>query len=133
MTKEELQTHLQALAGSLPDTTAGMSFGTNPTFRVGKRTFAVIDRYSGTDYLYLKIAPELRQELLAMRGWRVAPYDPHQKALLWDVHAIDPDTLDQWVMHSFRQVALKRTIAKLEQDQGQIKPSAYGPPWRRPS
>lgn len=131
MTKEELRAHLEALAGSLPDTTAGVSFGTNPTFRVGKRTFAVIDRYNGADYLYLKIDPELRQGLLEMSGWRVAPYDPHQKALLWEVQAVDPHTLDQWVMHSFRQVALKRTLAKLLQDQGQATKRDYGPPWRR--
>jgi predicted DNA-binding protein (MmcQ/YjbR family) len=64
------------------------SFG-HPTFRVGGRSFAVIDHYSGTDCLWLLINPRRRSELLRASGWFASPYDPQQKALCYRLDEID--------------------------------------------
>ena len=64
------------------------SFG-HPTFRVRGMSFAVIDHYSGTDCLWLRIDPTRRSELLRDPGWFASPYDPQQKALCCRLDQID--------------------------------------------
>jgi predicted DNA-binding protein (MmcQ/YjbR family) len=64
------------------------SFG-HPALRVRGRPFAVLDRYAGSDCLWLYVAPADRARLLATRGWFAAPYDPRHKALCVRLDAID--------------------------------------------
>ena len=65
-----------------------LSFG-HPTFRVGGAPFAVLDRYDGSDCLWLKVPLDARDALLATPGWFAAPYDPRRTALCVRLDAID--------------------------------------------
>jgi hypothetical protein len=65
-----------------------LTFG-NPTFNVGKRAFAVLDRYKGIDCLWLRVDRMERNSLLGQEGWFAAPYDPRKQALCVELAAID--------------------------------------------
>jgi hypothetical protein len=71
---------LRTAAGRLANVDESLTFG-NPTFRVSRRAFAVIDRYQERDCLWLRIAAADRERLLKRRGWFPSPYDPHRNAL----------------------------------------------------
>jgi len=79
---------LRALMRALDHVENTVTFG-NPTFKVKKRAFAVIDRYKGVDCLWLRIDPMERAGLLKQDGWFPSPYDPHKQALCVALPAID--------------------------------------------
>jgi hypothetical protein len=79
---------LRTAASGLPNVEESITFG-NPTFRVNRRAFAVIDRYSGCDCLWLRVAASDRELLLKRRGWFASPYDPRQTALCCALEQFD--------------------------------------------
>lgn len=79
---------LRRLCGDWDGVEESLSFG-HPTLRVGGVPFAVLDRYGGSDCLWLKVPPEARSALRATPGWFAAPYDPRQTALCVRLEAID--------------------------------------------
>jgi YjbR protein len=79
---------LRIAASEFANVEESITFG-NPTFRVNRRTFAVIDRYSGCDCLWLRVAASDRERLLKRRGWFVSPYDPRQTALCCALERFD--------------------------------------------
>lgn len=85
---EEALTRLRRLVRSYGNVNETPTFG-NPTFKVGRRAFAVLDCYRGVACLWLRIDPFERATLLAQKGWFAAPYDPRQQALCVDLAAID--------------------------------------------
>jgi hypothetical protein len=71
---------LRVAARSLVGVVETVTFG-NPTFKVGERAIAVIDRYDGRDCLWLRIPQNDREILLKQPGWFASPYDPKRTAL----------------------------------------------------
>jgi hypothetical protein len=79
---------VRTAAGTLADAEESLTFG-NPTFRVNRRAFAVVDRYQGRDCLWLRVAAADRERLLKRRGWFPSPYDPHRSALCCALEQFD--------------------------------------------
>jgi predicted DNA-binding protein (MmcQ/YjbR family) len=79
---------LRATAESLAGVVETVTFG-NPTFRVGPKTIAVVDRYDGRECLWLRVAPDERDLLLKQPGWFPSPYDPKQVALCCALDHVD--------------------------------------------
>ena len=79
---------LRAAAGTLADVDELLTFG-NPTFRVNRRAFAVVDQYQGRDCLWLRVAAADRERLLKRRGWFPSPYDPRRMALCCTLEEFD--------------------------------------------
>ena len=96
---------LRRLASSLGGVSATLSFG-HPTFKVGGKAFAVLDRYAGEECLWVRVDPIERAELLASKGWRESPYDPRRTALICSLSAIDWRRIGRQVRTSHRLAAL---------------------------
>jgi predicted DNA-binding protein (MmcQ/YjbR family) len=94
-------TRLRAAVSSLESAEESLSFG-NPTFRVDRRAFAVIDRYHDRDYLWLRIDTAARAKLLQRAGWIASPYDPRQKALCCELDQLDWRSLGPLLRASYR-------------------------------
>jgi YjbR len=73
---------------TLADVEESLTFG-NPTFRVNRRAFAVVDRYQGRDCLWLRVAAADREALLKRLGWFLSPYDPQQTTLCCALEQFD--------------------------------------------
>jgi hypothetical protein len=72
---------LRTAAGTLAHVDESLTFG-NPTFRVNRRTFAVVDRYQGSDCLWLRVAAADRERLLMSRLVPVPLRPSSDRALL---------------------------------------------------
>jgi predicted DNA-binding protein (MmcQ/YjbR family) len=94
-------TRLRAICSGLPGTTETLTFG-HPTFKVGKKSFAVLENYKGVDCLWLRIDRGEREALLKQRGWFKSPYDPREEALCWDLAAIAWDRAEILIRSSHR-------------------------------
>ena len=81
-------TRLRAAAASLAGAEESVSFG-NPTFRVNRKAFAVIDRYHDRDCLWLRVESVERERLLERCGWFASPYDPRRTALCCELDQFD--------------------------------------------
>lgn len=102
---------LRRIAKALAGTAETVSFG-HPTFTVRGHAFAVLDRYSGDECLWVRVDPADRATLLACQGWRESPYDPRRAALICSLSAIDWRRIGREVRTSCRLAALlapKRT------------------------
>ena len=71
---------LRAICTALPGVIETVSFG-NPTFKAGRKTFAVLDAYQGATCVWLACGAERRPVLLAEEGFFAAPYDRNQAAV----------------------------------------------------
>ncbi len=65
---------LRAICLALPGVVETVSFG-NPTFKAGRKTFAVLDAYQGSTCIWLACGAERRAALLKQDGFFPAPYD----------------------------------------------------------
>jgi len=101
---------LRRLCLSLPETSEVASWG-HPNFRAGKRIFAVLEVYKGQSTpdaaTYRKLAKDER--------FYVTPYIGSQGWLSLKVEGpLDWREVQDLVLQSYRQVALKRMLALLE-------------------
>jgi len=80
--------HLRHIAGGLQGSVECVTFA-HPTFKVAGRTFAVLDRYHGSECLWLRVHPMERASLLSSHGWFESPYDPRRTALCCRLESID--------------------------------------------
>ncbi|HKA89845.1 MAG TPA: MmcQ/YjbR family DNA-binding protein [Haliangiales bacterium] len=64
---------LRSVCAKLPGAEETTSFG-HPAFRVGKKTFAVLDAYRGSACLCFKVAPSLQRMLVEDARYFAAPY-----------------------------------------------------------
>jgi predicted DNA-binding protein (MmcQ/YjbR family) len=71
---DEALSRLRALCGELPGVAETTAWG-NPTFKVGRKAFAVLDAYQGASCVWLLCGAERRAALLAEPGFFPAPYD----------------------------------------------------------
>ena len=101
---------LRKIAAGLPESQETTSFG-HPTFKIGGKTFAVLDHYSGEDCLWLLVDRARRARLLGNGGWIKSPYDPKEKALCCPLSNLRWRAAESLVRESYelaREPAMKR-------------------------
>ena len=79
---------LRALCLELPGAGETLTYG-NPTFKVGKKPFAVLDNYAGETCVWARCEAAKRAHFLADPGCFAAPYDRAQTALCWKVEGMN--------------------------------------------
>jgi predicted DNA-binding protein (MmcQ/YjbR family) len=87
----------------------------HPTFEAGKKMFAVLDRYQGQSCIAFRTSPEKLPAVLADERFYEAPFGARQSWLC--MHAdgrIDWREVEELLLESYRQVALKRMLAALK-------------------
>ena len=114
---------MRDLASRLPEVSEGLTFD-HPTFRAGKKPFAVLeqyqhsvdDRYLKRPVLCFKVATEFQQLLCRDENYFVAPYVGQHG---WTCVLLD--SVDDWaeieplVVESYRISALKRMLKALDE------------------
>jgi predicted DNA-binding protein (MmcQ/YjbR family) len=108
---------LRKVCLALPETAEVEAWG-RPTFRAGKRMFAVFEGDDQHDYaVVFKPAPAERPALLADPRFYVPAYHGPSGWLALDLTAapVDWDEVTELIETSYRQVALKRMLTALDQ------------------
>jgi len=112
--KDRVLKKLREISLKLPEATEGLSWG-HPTFKAGKRAFAVLDEYSGTLCIAFKSSPSAKEALLADPRFFRAPYvDSQGWVCLRADGELDWKEVSNFVLKSYRLVALKRMLSRLE-------------------
>jgi predicted DNA-binding protein (MmcQ/YjbR family) len=112
---DPLLARVRALCMAYPEAVETTSFG-NPTFKAGSRTFAVLDRYRGRPCLAFKADVSLQQSLLEQEAYAASPFGAAQGwTLLWTDREVDAGVLSDLIEMSYRQVALRRMLAALDE------------------
>jgi predicted DNA-binding protein (MmcQ/YjbR family) len=107
---DEILAKLRTIASSLPEVKELLTWG-HPTFRAGKRDFAVLDEYEGELGVALKVGPARRDALLADDHFQPTPYSGHRGWVTLRLGGpIDWTLVDGLVREAYRQVALDRMI-----------------------
>jgi predicted DNA-binding protein (MmcQ/YjbR family) len=112
MEDTKLLAELRRWNRALPETVETITFGSNPTFKAGRKPYAVLDRYKGVRCLCFRV-PDRTARVRLLRDDRFfePPYDPRKEwiALRTDglrkFREIEP-LLDA----SYRAIALKRML-----------------------
>jgi predicted DNA-binding protein (MmcQ/YjbR family) len=105
---------LREICLALPEAHEGLSFG-SPWFRAGKKPFAIFDVHDGRPELSFRAVPEARDELLADARIRPTPYMWHNGWVSLDLdEPVDWEEVEELVVDSYRQQALKRMLQALE-------------------
>ena len=105
---------LREICLALPEAQEGLSFG-SPWFRAGKKPFAIFDAHDGQPELAFRAVPEAREELLADPRFFPTPYMHHNGWLTMRLEEpIDWDEVEELVLDSYLQQALKRMLKALE-------------------
>ncbi len=113
---EKLLVKLRAFCLALPETSETDSFG-HPNFRAGKRTFAVYEHYKGRASLAVKLPRPDGQALLADPRFYVTPYSGnHGWVSLWVDSPVSWTLVEDLVLKSYREVALRRMLSALERE-----------------
>jgi hypothetical protein len=105
---------------ALPETAEVEAWG-RPTFRAGKRMFAVFEGNDDHPYaLVLKPDPAEREALIADPRFYVPPYHGPYGWVALDLTAAEVDWVEvaELAETSYRQVALKRMLAALDGPSG---------------
>ena len=110
---------LRRLALALPETCEVEAWG-RPTFRAGKKIFAVFTGINDERYsLVFKPDATERPSLLDDRRFYIPPYWGPSGWLAFDftAAAVDWKEVAELLDASYRQVALKRMLARLDEEQ----------------
>ncbi len=99
---------------SLPETNEVVTWG-HPTFRAGKKAFAVLEDYEGTPSLALRIGLDRQEQLLTDHRFFETPYAARfgWVSLRLD-SATDWDEVENLVGDAYRTVALQRMLKALD-------------------
>ena len=97
---------LRAASESMAGVVETVTFG-NPTFKVNRKTIAVIDRYDDRECLWLRVSPNERELLLEQSGWFPSPYDPKRVALCCALEHFDWRRLKPLLRQSYNLALLK--------------------------
>ncbi len=99
---------------SLPEANEVVTWG-HPTFRAGKKAFAVLEDYEGTPSLALRIGLDRQEQLLADRRFFETPYAARFGWVSLRLHsATDWDEVENLVEDAYRTVALQRMLKALD-------------------
>jgi predicted DNA-binding protein (MmcQ/YjbR family) len=114
---------LRRICLSFPEAWEGVSFG-HPTFRAGKKTFAVFEKYRGEDTVCFKASLADQTLLVLDPRFFVAPYvGKHGWTSMRVGSGVDWRELEDVVRESYRLVATKRMLAALEAGAARPRPS----------
>jgi predicted DNA-binding protein (MmcQ/YjbR family) len=123
MQAEEAIERLRELARRLPGTEETLSFGIHPTFKAGKKTFAVLEHHQhsvtedhiGRPAVTFKVPIEMQKALCDSGGYFVAPYVGKYG---WVYALLDSgtgwDEIEELVIESYRMAATKRMLKELD-------------------
>jgi predicted DNA-binding protein (MmcQ/YjbR family) len=109
-----LPSRVRALCLSLPETTEVSSWG-HPNFRAGKRTFLTFEQVDGLDTIAFRLHPFDVDELEREAGFTRTPYGQGRWVSLRMRPRPEWNTVKSLVLRSYRQVAIRRMLLKLEQ------------------
>jgi predicted DNA-binding protein (MmcQ/YjbR family) len=111
----EILDRLRRIALALPEASETMTFG-HPTFRAGKKTFAVFESYRGEDTICFKATREDQVLLVLDPRFFIAPYVGQHGWTSMRVGAgLDWREATELVEESYRLVATKRMLAALDE------------------
>lgn len=127
MDPEKVLTRLRKICLALPEAFETTSFG-HPTFRAGrtaKKTFAVFENYRGEDTICVKATLEDQTLLILDPRFFVAPYiGKHgwtsMRTSMKGV-SIEWNEVEDLVRESYRRVASKSMLAKLDESRPRSK------------
>lgn len=106
---------LRRVALALPEAWETVSFG-HPTFRAGKKTFAVFENYRGEDTICLKATREDQALLVLDPRFFVAPYVGQYGWTSMRVGSgLHWGEVTELVRESYRLVATKKMLARLDE------------------
>lgn len=112
---DEVLGKLRRLCLALPETTETDSWG-HPNFRAGKRTFVAFEWIKGRPSIAFMVgADEADQLLMNDRLFFSTPYGRGKWVSVWSDDAVDWSLVEHLIDKSYRQVALKRMIKKLDE------------------
>lgn len=124
MDPEKVLTRLRKICLALPEAYETTSFG-HPTFRAGrsgKKTFAVFENYRGEDTICVKATLEDQALLVLDPHFFVAPYvGKHGWTSMRTGGSIDWSEVEDLVRESYRRVAPKSMLAKLDESRPRPK------------
>ena len=98
---------------AFPETSERSSWG-HPNFRAGKKTFAVYERVKGRPSLAFRLDREEVDRLLRRKIFFLTPYGRGLWVSVWADAPLDWKIIGGLLQRSYRTVALKRMIAKLD-------------------
>jgi predicted DNA-binding protein (MmcQ/YjbR family) len=105
---------LRRICLSFPEAREGVSFG-HPTFRAGKKTFAVFENYRGEDTVCFKASLTDQALLVLDPRFFVAPYvGKHGWTSMRVGSGVDWRELEEVLRESYRLVATKTMLKALE-------------------
>lgn len=91
---------LRKICLALPDVSESLTFG-NPTFKAGKKAFAVLDRYKGEYCIWFRCAAPPRKQLLSDDAYFPAPYDRAGAALCCKLNGANWTKLKPLILASY--------------------------------
>ena len=107
---------LRSLCLSLPETSETASWG-HPNFKAGKKTFVAFERVKGRASIAFRLEPNEVERLLQRKQFFATPYGRGLWASVWADGPIDWRAVQDLVGRSYRVVALKRMLTKLDGSQ----------------
>jgi predicted DNA-binding protein (MmcQ/YjbR family) len=114
---------VRAMCLALPEACEVEAWG-HPTFRAGKKMFVTFSQGQDALAVHLKVGHDRQEELLADVRFFLTPYSAHQG---WVSLRIDGRTdwqeVRRLVREAYRQVALKRMVKALDEEEGQARPA----------
>jgi len=94
-------TQLREICLSLPNVAESLTFG-NPTFKVGRKVFTVLDRYKGEYCIWVLCGSALRKRLLLKDGaFFPAPYDKKQVAICRKLNGLNWSKFKPMILASY--------------------------------
>ena len=110
-----LLTQLRRICRQLPEVQETVKWG-HPTFEAGKKMFAVLDHYNASPCLAVRSAPDQLEKHLTDERFFPAPYAARYGWLCLSLDGpLDWQEIEDLIRSSYRQVALKRMLAALEE------------------
>lgn len=105
--------NLRALCLALPETSERASWK-HPNFLAGKKTFVTFELVHGRPSIAFRLDQADIERLARDKQFFVTPYGRGQWISIWADIPFDWSLVRDFVMQSYRLVALKRMIATLE-------------------
>ena len=111
---KQLHAGVRKVCRGLPEAIETETFG-NPTWKAGKKSFAVLGDYAPARVLSFKATPEERLALLEDDRFSVARYVGQHGWLVLRLDTdVDWDEIEELIIDSYRLVALKRMLRQLD-------------------
>jgi predicted DNA-binding protein (MmcQ/YjbR family) len=106
---------LRKICLALPEVVETVTFG-NPTFKAGKRTFVVLDKYKGEYAIAFKATLADQTALTLDPRFYITPYSGNHGWVSLRLNArMDWEEVGALALMSYRLVALKRMLMLLDQ------------------